>query len=406
MSATQRIAIVGAGLGGLATARALVQQGFDVQVFEQSGELGDFGAGINIGPNAAKVFRALGLQDALHAVSFEPAGIVWRDWSDGRLLNRVPLDDAVTRYGASYYVVHRGDLHRLLAESLPFAAVQLNKRCVAVDLTPRSVGLSFADGSQAEADIVIGCDGIRSSVRKQVFGGESARYAGTMCWRTLVPTTDLPRDIHDEHVTHWTGDTREGFVISYYVRQRSFVNIVAVRRQPNWTEESWSTPSTREEMLAAFPDAGSAVGEVLRNATKVYKWGQFTGEHAAQWTKGRVTLLGDAAHAMLATFGQGAAMAFEDSYILARWLAEHRDDPERALAGYEAIRKPRATRLQNYSRTEVRFKKLTTPLDRLRREWVYLTKYGTTTASIYQGIFGYDPVAEWRGARSASAGRT
>ncbi len=396
MTTTKRIAIIGAGLGGLASARALVQQGFDVQVFEQSAELGDFGAGINIGPNAVKVFKALGLQDQLHAVSYEPAGIAWRDWHDGRLLNRVPLEQSVNRYGATYYVVHRGDLHNLLATSLPSSTVQLNKRCVGVELSPHSVGLSFADGTHAEADVVIGCDGIRSAVRKQLFGGESARYVGTMCWRTLVPTSDLPPDIHDGNVTHWTGATREGFVISYYVRQRSFVNIVAVRRQPNWTEESWSTPSTTEEMLAAFPDAGAAVGQVLRKATKVYKWGQFSGEHAAQWTKGRVTLLGDAAHAMLATFGQGAAMAFEDSYILARWLAEHRDDAERALAGYEAIRKPRASRIQAYSRTEVGFKKLTTPLDRLRREWVYLRKYGTTTKSVYKNIFSYDPVASWR----------
>ncbi len=397
MSTTKRIAIVGAGLGGLATARALVQQGFDVQVFEQSPELADFGAGINIGPNAVKVFKALGLLDRLHAVGYEPTGIAWRDWNDGRLLKRVSLEESSKRFGASYYVVHRGDLHNLLAGSLPPNTVQLNKRCVGVESTPRSVGLAFADGTQAEADVVIGCDGIRSAIRKRLFGGEGARYVGTMCWRTLVPTSALPSDIHDGNVTHWTGATREGFVISYYVRQRSFVNIVAVRRQPTWTEESWSTPSTREEMVAAFADAGSAVGQVLRNATKVYKWGQFAGEHAEQWTKGRVTLLGDAAHAMLATFGQGAAMAFEDSYILARWLAEHRDDPERALAGYEAVRKPRATRIQAYSRTEVAFKKLTTPLDRLRREWVYLTKYGTTTASVYKNIFRYDPVGQWQG---------
>lgn len=396
MTTTRRIAIIGAGLGGLATARALILQGFEVQVFEQAPELADFGAGINIGPNAVKVFNALGLQERLHAVSHEPSGIAWRDWSDGRLLKRVPLEDSGGRFGASYYVVHRGDLHNLLAESLPPAVVQVNKRCVGVELRPQSVGLSFADGTEVETDVVIGADGIRSAVRKILFGGEGPRYVGTMCWRTLVPTSALPPNIHDGHVTHWTGTTREGFVISYYVRQQSFVNIVAVRRQPNWTEESWSTPSTREEMVAAFADAGSVVGEVLRNATKVYKWGQFTGEHAEQWTKGRATLLGDAAHAMLATFGQGAAMAFEDSYIIARWLAGHRDDPERALAGYEAVRKPRATRIQAYSRTEVAFKKLTTPLDRLRREWVYLRKYGTTTAAIYKNIFRYDPVHQWQ----------
>jgi salicylate hydroxylase len=215
-----------------------------------------------------------------------------------------------------------------------------------------------------------------------------------MCWRSLVPVEALPPNHQDGNVTQSGGEGR--FVISYYVRQKQFVNIVAVRRQPDWTEESWSVPSTNAELVAAFPDAGPLAGPLLEAAKHCTKWGQFTGEHAAQWTKGRVTLLGDAAHAMLATFGQGAAMAFEDSYVLAKWLATHRDDAAAALAGYEAVRKPRASRVQALSRTEVGFKKITSPWEKLRREWTYLTRFGSTYAQVYQWIFQYDPVADWR----------
>jgi len=394
VSRINRVAVVGAGLGGLCVALALRRQGIEVDVFEQAPELGEFGAGINVSPNAVRVFEALGLSQRLHDASYQPAGIAWRSWKDGSLQKVLPLDAARQRFGAPYYVIHRSDLHRLLADACPASTLQLNKRCTDVELRDRSAGLTFADGTSHEADLVIGSDGIRSTVRKSVFGGEGPRYSGYMCWRSLVPVEALPSGHQDAYVTNWGGTN--GFVVSYYVRQGAFVNIVAVRRNPDWTEESWSVPSSNEELVGAFPEVGPQVGELLRQATRCTKWGQFTGEHAPQWTKGRVTLLGDAAHAMLATFAQGAAMAFEDSYVLAQWLGQHCDDPERALAGYEAVRKPRATRIQSLSRAEVAFKNISSPIDRLKRQWTYLTRFGSTPGSAYRWMFEYDPVARWQ----------
>ena len=243
--------------------------------------------------------------------------------------------------------------------------------------------------------MVVGCDGIRSAVRACLFGGEGPHYAGTMCWRALAPTGALPADYHDRHVNQWSGDG--GFVVSYYVQQGKFINFVCVRQQPGWTEQSWSVPSSVDEMLAAFPRAGDKLRRMMGQATSCSKWGQFTGEHAPLWTKGRVTLLGNSAHAMLATFGQGANMAFEDAYVLAQWLRASADDPDAALAGYEAVRKPRATRVQQLSRTEVLFKKQHSNWDRLRREAAFVTRHGSTTSGVYRWIFGYDPVAQWRG---------
>jgi len=395
MGNARRIAIVGAGLGGLAAAIALRRQGFEVQVYEQAAELAEFGAGINISPNSVKFFRAAGLADKLHAISSEPAGLTWRDWDSGEIYNCLPFEDFETRYGDKYYVVHRSDLHRLLSEAVPHACIQLGKRCATVESRNGTAGLSFTDGTSAEADVVVGCDGIRSAVRASLFGGEGPHYAGTMCWRALAPASALPGNYHDHYVNQWSGDG--GFVISYYVRQGEFINFVCVRQQPGWTEQSWSVPSNVDELLAAFPHAGEKLRRMMGAATSCSKWGQFTGEHAAQWTKDRVTLLGDSAHAMLATFGQGANMAFEDAYVLAQWLRASADDPDAALANYEAVRKPRATRVQQLSRTEVLFKKQHTNWDRLRREAAFVTRHGSTTGGVYRWIFGYDPVAQWRG---------
>ncbi len=392
---TRRIAIVGAGLGGLAAAIALRRQGFEVQVYEQAPELAEFGAGINISPNSVKFFHAVGLAEKLHAISSEPIGLTWRDWNSGEIYNCLPFGDFEKRYGAKYYVVHRSDLHRLLSEAVPQASIQLGKRCTLVESRNDSVGLSFKDGTSAEADLVVGCDGIRSAVRACVFGGEGPHYAGTMCWRALAPSSALPKDYHDRYVNQWSGD--DGFVVSYHVRQGRFINFVCVRQQPGWTEQSWSVPSSVDEMLAAFPHAGEKLRRMMGEATSCSKWGQFTGEHAPQWTKDRVTLLGDSAHAMLATFGQGANMAFEDAYVLAQWLRECADDLRTALARYEAVRKPRATRVQQLSRTEVLFKKQHSNWDRLRREIAFVTRHGSTTSGVYRWIFGYDPIAEWRG---------
>src|SRR5262249_36825439 len=188
----------------------------------------------------------------------------------------------------------------------------------------------------------------------------------TMCWRALAPTDALPKNFHDRHINQWSGD--QGFIISYYIRQGQFINFVCVRPHAGWTEQSWSVPSNVEEMLAAFPDVGDRMRRMLAEATSCSKWGQFSGEHAPRWTKGRVALPGVSGYAMLATFGQGANMAFEDAYVLSRWLHARADDPEAALANYEAVRKPRATKVQQLSRTELGFKKQHTAWDRMRRE--------------------------------------
>src|SRR5262249_16467828 len=146
---------------------------------------------INLTPNATKIFEALELIDDLRRASFEPAGHVWRDWADGEIKNILPLDYAEQRYGAAYYVIHRSDLHKILSSAVPAASIEAGKRCVNVEMLRDGVGLTFQDSSKAEADILVGCDGIRSAVRQNVFGGAGPRYAGHLCYRTLIPTSAL-----------------------------------------------------------------------------------------------------------------------------------------------------------------------------------------------------------------------
>jgi 2-polyprenyl-6-methoxyphenol hydroxylase-like FAD-dependent oxidoreductase len=190
MVQARRIAIVGAGLGGLAAAITLRQQGFEVRVYEQAPKLAEFGAGINISPNSVEVFNAVGLADKLHAISAVPEGLTWRDWNTGKIYNCLPFNDFERRYGAKYYVMHRIDLHRTLSQALPQDIFGLGKRCTGVETRNGNVGISFADGSSVEADIVVGSDGIRSAVRACLFGGEGpitpARCAGGR-WRPLAP---------------------------------------------------------------------------------------------------------------------------------------------------------------------------------------------------------------------------
>ena len=271
MGKVRRIAIVGAGLGGLATAIALRRQGFEAQVYEQASELAEFGAGINISPDSVRFFDAVGLAEKLHAVASEPAGLSWRDWSENEIRYSLPFGDFKRRYGAEYYVVHRSDLHRFLSEAVPQASIHLGKRCAKVESCNGVAGISFVDGTSAEADVVVGCDGIRSTVRACVFGGEGPHYAGTMCWRALAPSDALPKDYHDRDVNQWSGEG--GFVISYYVRQGSFINFVAVRQQPGWTEPSWSVPSNVDEMLAAFPNVGVKLRTMMAAATSARNGG-------------------------------------------------------------------------------------------------------------------------------------
>lgn len=370
MERSFRVCIVGGGIGGLALAASLRRQGMSVRVFERSAKFGEVGAGIQMTPNAVKVMAALGLDSALRAISFTPQSLVGRNWRSAREMWRTPLAGECERlYGAPFLHAHRADLHAIFVRDLPADSVQLGAACVGIEQRPNSAVAKFADGSMFEADLVVGADGIHSVVRTGLFGEAPARFTGNMCWRAAVPFEEQPLDYVSPDSSFWLGP--HGHVVTYYVQGGKAVNIVAVAETDAWIEEAWNVPSSRAELLNGFKGWHPKLIRLFSQADTVFKWGLFDRNPMPAWSIGRVTLLGDAAHPMLPFLSQGAAMAIEDGYVLAVSLAAHSGDVAAGLGQYEALRKPRTSRVQLESRERGRTYHLASPLALLKRDIAY-----------------------------------
>ncbi len=350
-----RIAIVGAGLGGLATALFLRRAGLDATVYEQAQELRELGAGIVVAPNMVRVLDALGLAHELpgFAVRLETAW-EFRRWQDGRVLFAQPMDEACERlYGAHCYVAHRADLLALLLHALPPRLLRLDHRCSALHAHDDAVELSFGhrDGTttRVTADVVIGADGIHSGVQPAVAPQVEARFSGLCAFRCLVPAEAAPAMALRPVQSLWLGPGRH--FVHYPISGGRLVNVVAIVPAGDWRLESWTADGDIADLSAEFAGWDERVQQLIVSASSTKRWALYDRNPLDRWTLGRVTLLGDAAHAMLPFFAQGAAQALEDAYVLAACLqrADHASAPQ-ALQRYEATRRPRASRVQVMSR--------------------------------------------------------
>ena len=372
MARNIRVAIIGAGLGGLAAAGALRQHGIEVVVYERARQLGEGGAGIQLGPNAVKVLRALGLERALRPLTAEPANYVSLAWDDARIRYREPMKGPyAAQYGAPYLMAHRADLHRLLCELVPAESVRLGAQCTGVLSEGGGASATFVDGSQIEADVIVGADGINSTVRESLFGVQPVRFTQQMAWRCMVPIESVPTQVgigRDEYVG-WIGQT--GHVICYPIRGGALYNIFAGHVTDEWVDESWAVPSSIDELLAGYRGWHPALLEMLAQVSDCYKWGIRDRDPLPRWTVGAITLLGDAAHPMMPTLAQGAAISLEDGFALARHLAQHRDDPARGLAAYEAERRPRASRVVLQAREQFQNNRKNPAPPPLSRDWIF-----------------------------------
>src|SRR4051812_7154361 len=388
MSIGCRIAIVGGGLAGLAAANALETFGIKAEVFEAAPALGEIGASVNVSPQAVKALQAIGVGEQIAAIGHRSPGPVTRNMHTGEFLEFTDRLAMVERFGAPYYSFHRADLIDALAGPLDRSAIHLGHRLTGLrELDDRTV-LSFANGVQVEAEFLIGADGVRSVVRQALYGAENPTYTGQMVWRALLKAENVPPDsLEPQGHTQWIGPGRH--FIAYYIRGGKLVNVVTQQDTDAWVEESWSTRGDPDEMRLSFPNPEPRLARLLGIITECSKWGLFTRPITGNWGRGRIQLVGDAAHAMVPSAGQGACQAFEDAYILARWLAACAD-PIDAFADFRRIRIPRVHGVQRLSLANNRFKHLP---DSGKQKAAIAS--GTGVHGKIDWVWGFDPEAEW-----------
>jgi salicylate hydroxylase/6-hydroxynicotinate 3-monooxygenase len=360
------IAIIGAGMGGLAAAAALRRVGIEVTVYEQAAQFIRLGAGIQIGCNAMKVLRGLGLESRLREQSFYPRSWNNRDWRTGEVkFDMIFGESAERKFGAPYLLAHRGDLHAALASILPAEYVKLSHRLIGLDETNDGVRLAFANGAIAVADAVIGADGVHSVVRDILFGASPVNFTGRIAYRTTYRAALLDGQKIDD-CTKWWGEDRH--IVIYHVKpDRSEIYFVTSQPEPDFRIESWSAKGDVRELRSAFEGFDRQVENVLAACPDVHKWAIVDRDFLACWADRSVTLLGDAAcHPMTPYMAQGAAMAIEDAAVLSRCLeGVERDGVANAFRRFEASRKDRTARIQQTSRTNTWLKEKTDT------DWVY-----------------------------------
>ena len=359
------IAIVGAGMGGLAAAAALQRVGIEVDVYEQAEQFARLGAGIQVGCNAMKVLRTLGLEQRMRQQSFYPRSWNNRDWRTGEVkFDMIFGESAEQKFGAPYLLAHRSDLHAALASAVPAGCIRLGHKLIGLDETSERIKLTFANGTIATADAVVGADGVHSIVRDILFGASSVNFTGRIAYRTTYPASLLGGEKIDD-CTKWWGEDRH--IVIYYVKpDRSEVYLVTSQPEPEFRIESWSAKGDVKELRKAFAGFSFEVERVLAACPDVHKWAIVERDSLDHWAERRVTLLGDACHPMTPYMAQGAAMAIEDAAVLSRCLdGVEREGIADAFSRFEATRKQRTTRVQETSRRNTWLKEKTDA------DWVY-----------------------------------
>jgi 2-polyprenyl-6-methoxyphenol hydroxylase-like FAD-dependent oxidoreductase len=359
VAAARTVIVAGAGIGGLTAALAVAQRGFAVTLFEAAPRLEEIGAGLQLSPNAARVLIALGIEERLRPHVVSPEDLAVRSARSGRLLAQAPLGASVAqRYGAPYWVIHRGDLQAALCEAVaatPAITLELGTRVEGFAARDGGVAVSASQGLQsfeAHGLALVAADGLWSTLRQRLGHRAAPRAAGHTAWRTLVPTEAAPKKIGGSFtfpaVNLWLG--HDAHLVHYPVKAGRMINVVAIV-DDEWREPGWNTPGATRELLDRFAAEHwhASARDLLAASEHWQKWALFDCAPLSAWGHGPVTLLGDAAHPMLPYLAQGAAMAIEDAAVLAACLSRNTDAAV-ALRRYEASRLPRTTRVQRDAR--------------------------------------------------------
>ncbi|PZO66791.1 MAG: 6-hydroxynicotinate 3-monooxygenase [Paracoccus denitrificans] len=363
------IAVIGAGLGGAAAAALLINAGFSVHSFEQAPEFTRLGAGIHIGPNVMKIFREIGLEDRLSSIGAHPDYWYSRDGRTGDYLSRIELGDfALREYGAPYITIHRGDMHAEQIEALPPESLHFDHRLTDLEERESDVLLTFANGRQVAARLVIGADGINSMIREKLLGVEKPRFSGWIGHRALVDMDKLRATglEYERCVKWWWEQSRHIMAYATKADGSEYYYVTGVPVD-GWNHDAGFVDSSREEMEAIFGDnAHPMVRGLIDATTEVTKWPFWNRDPMSLWSRGRLCLLGDACHPMRPHMAQGACMAIEDAAILSRCLTQTGlGDYRTAFDIYENTRRDRATKVQTISNANTWLKQPEDPA------WVY-----------------------------------
>jgi salicylate hydroxylase len=379
----KRILIAGAGIGGLSAALALLQKGFDVEVYERAPVLTEVGAGLMVSANGSRLLFALGLKAEISRLAFESRERQIRLWNTGQAWT-LPSQGAssVELYGAPFLLMHRGDLHATLVNAVRAAkpdAIHLNANCTDFRQLDAGIEVALESGERVTGAALIGADGLHSMVRRRLHGAETPKFMGNVFWRGLVPIELIPES-ERRSVASWFGP--EGNVTFYPVRSGRLLNFVGTANRQDWKGESWTETGDKKECLADFQGWHPSILEIIDKIDSLYKWGLFLREPLTRWVQGRAALLGDACHPMPPSLGQGANMAIEDGVILARCFEAY-EDTEVALKKYEQARVERTNDVVRQSWAQ-----------RKRRHHAALNNPAEATSYI-AGLLSEDKVRTW-----------
>jgi len=351
----------------------LAKGGARIEVCEKASELGEVGAGLQQSANAMHIHAALGIAQKITATAFEPRQGAMRHYKTGKAELRTPMKGLhAKRYGQPYLHIHRADLHKILETRARELGVmfRLDMGVDRYSQTDEEITVHCGDKTFS-GDILIGADGIHSKVRETMLGQETANFTGQVAWRGTVPISALPHDTIPPDANAWLGPNRH--FVSYYLRGGALINFVAVEEREDWAEEDWNIQGDINELRNTFKGWDPRIKTLLNACESCHLWGLFDRAPLPKWHEGRAVLLGDACHPMLPFMAQGSAMAIEDGYVLAQEILDRFKPLEQALTNYEAVRKPRATMLQNISRENAKLFHLKSPIARTIRKGKFMT---------------------------------
>ena len=392
MSKQQPVLVAGGGIGGLAAALALARKGFAVQVFEQGAEFREIGAGIQLGPNVYRMFEALGLHDAIERWSAHPEHLVMMDALTGDKVASLPVggDAYRKRFGGYMYgVIHRGDLHQVFLDACaaePNIELRVSRKVLRYEEQGDRVRLHLEGGDAAEGCALIGCDGLWSVVRQQMLGDGPPRVSGHIAYRAVLPRAEVPDDLWQNNVVLWAGPKTH--LVHYPLRRGELYNLVAVFHSDRY-EEGWDVYGDPAELKRKFADERPEVKRLLDKIDVWKMWVLCDREPIREWSRGRVTLLGDAAHPMLQYLAQGANMAIEDAVVLAAYAELTGGDFASAFQNYQEARYLRTGRVQITARYYGDIYHAAGVVRELRNQWLAEPSAGPpgqAMAWLYNGI--------------------